>query len=356
MTDKQLVLMAQEAGFKAAVIPTNDVVVNYDFRTFCEENRCGKYGANYSCPPDCGTPQQVHDILLSKDTALVLQMICDIDGYDDIQAVQAARSSLNHAVLKVFDTLVAEGYSAIPLGYNGCPLCNPCRRTLGQPCAFPDRKISCLSAYCVDVTQLAKRCSMEFTWSDKKLYLFGMIIFDKKPEDAEKGQIHVYTGDGKGKTTAALGLAVRAAGADKKVYIGQFIKDMEYHEVKVLRSVGVTVELYGSGDGCFINRAPQQNDVQAAEAAVQRAKQAAACGEYDVVILDEINIAHTLKLITTQQMLDIMDSKADRTELVFTGRYCPQQVLDKADLVTEMKEVRHYYNTKGLLSRDGIER
>ena len=183
-----------------------------------------------------------------------------------------------------------------------------------------------------------------------------MIIFDKKPEDADKGQIHVYTGDGKGKTTAALGLAVRAAGADKKVYIGQFIKDMEYHEVKVLRSVGVSVELYGSGDGCFINREPGQNDVQAAEDAVQRAKQAAACGEYDVVILDEINIAHTLKLISTQQMLDIMDSKADKTELVFTGRYCPQEVLDKADLVTEMKEIRHYYNTKGLLSRDGIER
>lgn len=173
----------------------------------------------------------------------------------------------------------------------------------------------------------------------------------------EKGQIHVYTGDGKGKTTAALGLAVRAAGAGKTVYIGQFIKDMEYHEVGVLRSLkGVTVELYGSGDGCFIDRVPAQKDLDAAALAVKKATEAASGGKYDVVILDEINIAHTLRLVTEHQMLDIMDSKAEKTELIFTGRNCPQRVLDKADLVTEMKEIRHYYATKGLLARDGIER
>ena len=155
----------------------------------------------------------------------------------------------------------------------------------------------------------------------------------------EKGQIHIYTGDGKGKTTAALGLAVRAAGAGKTVYIGQFIKDMEYHEISVLRSIkGITVELYGSGDGCFIDRVPVQKDLDAAAEAVKKATDAASCGKYDVVILDEINIAHTLHLITEQQMLDIMSQKADKTELVFTGRNCPQCVMDKADLVTEMKE------------------
>ena len=173
----------------------------------------------------------------------------------------------------------------------------------------------------------------------------------------EKGQIHIYTGDGKGKTTAAIGLAVRAIGAGKKVYIGQFIKDMEYHEIAVLRSLpNVTVELYGSGDGCFIGREPAQKDIDAANEAVNKAIVAAYSGEYDVVILDEINIAYALKLVTAQQMLCIMDSKADTTELVFTGRGCPQEVLDKADLVTEMKEIRHYYATKGLLARDGIER
>ena len=172
-----------------------------------------------------------------------------------------------------------------------------------------------------------------------------------------KGQIHIYTGDGKGKTTAAIGLAIRAAGAGKKVYIGQFIKDMEYHEIAVLRSVkNITVELYGSGDGCFIDRNPAQKDIDAANKAVDKATAAAGNGEYDVVILDEINIANTLNLVSVQQMLDIMGSKADKTELVFTGRNCPQEVMDRADLITEMKEIRHYYATKGLLARDGIER
>ena len=111
----------------------------------------------------------------------------------------------------------------------------------------------------------------------------------------DKGQIHIYTGDGKGKTTAAIGLAIRAAGAGKKVYIGQFIKDMEYNEVSVLRSIsGITVELYGSGDGCFIDRNPEQKDIEAANDAVCKATEAVNSGEYDVVILDEINIANNL--------------------------------------------------------------
>lgn len=171
------------------------------------------------------------------------------------------------------------------------------------------------------------------------------------------GQIHIYTGDGKGKTTAAIGLAIRAAGAGKKVYIGQFIKDMEYHEVGVLRSIeGITVELYGTGDGCFINRLPTQKDIDGAKQALEKGCKAAAEGYYDVVILDEINIAYGLKLITAQQMSEIMEKKADKTELIFTGRGCPDEVLAKADLVTEMKEIRHYYSQKGLLARDGIER
>ena len=179
MTDKQLLSIAQEQGFIPAIISTQDIVVDYSFRKFCEDNLCGKYGANYSCPPDCGTPQQVHNKLLSKNSALVLQMICDIESYEDKAMVQQARTALNQAVLAVTDKMTAERYSVIPLGYNGCPLCNPCKRTLNQSCAFPDRQISCVSAYCINVTELAKNCQLEFTWSDKKLYLFGIILFDK---------------------------------------------------------------------------------------------------------------------------------------------------------------------------------
>ncbi|MBE6886905.1 MAG: DUF2284 domain-containing protein [Ruminococcaceae bacterium] len=179
MTDIQLLSIAREQGFNPAIISTKDIVVDYSFRKFCEDNLCGKYGANYSCPPDCGTPRQVHQKMLSKDSALVLQMICDIESYEDKAAVQQARASLNKAVLAVMDKMNECGYSTIPLGYNGCPLCNPCRRTLNQPCVFPERQISCVSAYCINVSELAETCRMEFTWSDKKLYLFGMILFDK---------------------------------------------------------------------------------------------------------------------------------------------------------------------------------
>ena len=180
MTDKELMQIAQENGFKSAVISTKDIAVDYTFRTYCEDNLCGKYGANYSCPPDSGTPAELHRKILSKNSALVLQKIYDINGYDDKEAVQAAKQSVNYSVISVMEKMKAEGYDVIHLGYGGCPLCNPCKCTLGEPCAFPDKKISCISAYCINVTKLAKTANMEFDWSTNKLYLFGMILFDKQ--------------------------------------------------------------------------------------------------------------------------------------------------------------------------------
>lgn len=173
----------------------------------------------------------------------------------------------------------------------------------------------------------------------------------------QQGQTHIYTGDGKGKTTAAIGLAVRALGAGNKVYLGQFIKDMEYHELAVLKQLpNITIELYGSGDGCFIGRNPEQKDLDAAKEGVRKLHEALLCKKYDLVIADEINVAWMLHLVSEEDMLLLLNDKPDDVELVLTGRGCPQSVLDKADLITEMKEVRHYYNEKGLLARDGIER
>ena len=173
----------------------------------------------------------------------------------------------------------------------------------------------------------------------------------------ENGQTHIYTGDGKGKTTAAMGLALRALGAGKTVYIGQFIKDMEYHEIDVLRKIGgVTIELYGSGDGCFIGRVPEQKDLDAAKNGIDSIRNAMLGGKYDLVIADEINVAWLLHVVKEEDMVSLLDEKPDTVELVFTGRGCPQSVLDKADLITEMKEVRHYYTEKGLFARDGVER
>ena len=172
----------------------------------------------------------------------------------------------------------------------------------------------------------------------------------------EERQIHIYTGPGKGKTTAAVGLAVRALGAGWKVYMGQFIKDMPYHELSILeKHPNMTVELYGSGRGCFIGRDPDPADIAAAQEGLQKAKAAMHAG-YDLVILDEINVACALHLITEADMLSVLDARPASVELVLTGRSCPEAVLARADLVTEMREVRHYYTTKHLPPRDGIER
>lgn len=169
--------------------------------------------------------------------------------------------------------------------------------------------------------------------------------------------MQVYYGNGKGKTTAAMGLAVRALGGGKRVYIGQFIKDMAYGEISVIRNLpGAVTELYGSGQGCIIGRAANEKDYASAARGYEKAKAALISQDYDLVILDEINVACVLKLLTVQQLLDLMDMRPVTTELVFTGRGCPQAVLNLADLITEMREVRHYYHTKGLLARDGIER
>ena len=170
-----------------------------------------------------------------------------------------------------------------------------------------------------------------------------------------EGQFQIYTGDGKGKTTAALGLAVRAAGAGMRVYIGQFIKDQEYHEVPLLRRLGVVVELYGTGQGCLIGKHPAQEDLDAAADGLKKAQAALQSGRYDLVILDEINVAWQLGLLQETQLEQLAKLRPQPVELVYTGRGCPPALLQLADLVTEMQEVKHYYHTKGLLAREGIE-
>jgi cob(I)alamin adenosyltransferase len=172
----------------------------------------------------------------------------------------------------------------------------------------------------------------------------------------DKGYFQIYTGTGKGKTTAALGLTMRAAGAGLSVYIGQFIKSMEYHEIGILRDrfPEVTVELYGI-EGCIVNREPDANDKKAAADGLARAAEILMSGSYDIMILDEFFIAMNFGLISEKQAMDLVDSKAEGTELIMTGRYAPEALIDRADLVTDMNEVRHYW-TQGVEARDGIER
>lgn len=169
-----------------------------------------------------------------------------------------------------------------------------------------------------------------------------------------KGYIHVYTGNGKGKTTAAIGLAVRAACAGFNVYIGQFVKGMEYSEVKISELLpNIEIEQYGKD--CFIENAPTEEDVDLAVCGLEKIEEILLSDKYDVVILDEVTIAIYFKLFTTEELISVLEKKNERTEIVLTGRYADERLIELADLVTEMKEIKHYYY-KGVEARDGIER
>ncbi|MBI9011121.1 MAG: cob(I)yrinic acid a,c-diamide adenosyltransferase [Clostridiales bacterium] len=168
------------------------------------------------------------------------------------------------------------------------------------------------------------------------------------------GYVHVYTGDGKGKTTAAFGLAVRSLYAGKNVYIGQFIKSMKYHEVGLENDFeNITIEQYG--DDCFIEKDPAEKDIQMAKDGLDKINKIIKSSIYDVVILDEITIALYYKLFSVIELLDILKERPDELEIIITGRYAPDELIEYADLVTEMKEIKHYYK-QGVLSRDGIDR
>jgi len=169
----------------------------------------------------------------------------------------------------------------------------------------------------------------------------------------EKGYIHIYTGNGKGKTTAALGLAMRAVCAGKKVYMGQFVKGMKYSEVKAQEYLP-NFHIEQLGRSCFIEKAPTQEDIDLAVKGLTKCNNILRNGEYDVVILDEINIALYFKLFSVEYVLDMLRNKRENVEVILTGRYAPQELIDIADLVTEMKEIKHYY-AKGIMARKGIE-
>lgn len=170
-----------------------------------------------------------------------------------------------------------------------------------------------------------------------------------------KGYIQVYTGNGKGKTTAALGLTLRAAGAGLKVYFVQFIKHGDYSEIKALKAFSDLITADQFGRGRFITGMPAPEDVAVAGAGLEKVRIAMKSGDYDVIVLDEANGAVQLGLFPVSALLKIMDEKPGGLELVITGREAHEEVLARADLVTEMKEIKHYY-AKGVAARAGIEK
>jgi cob(I)alamin adenosyltransferase len=174
-------------------------------------------------------------------------------------------------------------------------------------------------------------------------------------QQLSKGYVQVYTGDGKGKTTAALGLALRASGHGMRTYIGQFMKGQIYGELDALRDHPcITIEQYGDVR-CIRREEATPDHVAQAQRGLERAREAMLSGEYDIVVLDEVNVTIWFGLLTVEEVLALLDEKPEHVEVILTGRRAPQELIERADLVTEMREIKHYYQ-QGVLAREGIER
>ena len=175
--------------------------------------------------------------------------------------------------------------------------------------------------------------------------------------DIGKGYVQVYTGNGKGKTTASLGLALRAAGHGLKTVIVQFMKGwIDYGELAGVRMLSPYVEIHQAGRDTFVNRKnPDPEDVRLAREGFELAKETVLGHRADIVVLDEINCAVDFGLLPVDEVLELLRNKPDGMELVLTGRGAPREIVDAADLVTEMREVKHYY-AKGVDARTGVER
>jgi cob(I)alamin adenosyltransferase len=173
-----------------------------------------------------------------------------------------------------------------------------------------------------------------------------------------KGLVIVYTGDGKGKTTAALGMALRAAGHGMKVLIVQFVKSFKsYGELKFVKKYNCGIKIETMGKGYVKIRGdvhPFEEHVKAAKKTLEYAKEQIQSKKYRIVVLDEINIALDKKLLTLKEVTDLIKQKPPELHLVLTGRNAPKKLIQLADLVSEVKEVKHPFK-KGILAQKGIE-
>ncbi len=168
------------------------------------------------------------------------------------------------------------------------------------------------------------------------------------------GLIQVYTGNGKGKTTAALGQALRAAGRDKKILIVQFMKKWDYGELHSIKHIPqITIKPFGTKDFVYKGRA-KEIDYQEARKAFAEGVQGATSGKYDIVIFDELNVALDFGLLEILEVINFLKNKPETVEVIITGRNAPAEILDLADLVTEMREIKHPFQ-KGIKARIGIE-
>lgn len=170
----------------------------------------------------------------------------------------------------------------------------------------------------------------------------------------KKGYVQVYTGDGKGKTSASLGLCLRALACGLRVFYAQFIKNGKSSEFKVLGAASPAFTHRAFGYGRFIKGKPSAKDYEFASAGLQECREAVSSGKYDVVVMDEANGAVKAGLFTADNVLEVIKAKHQKVELIITGRNAAPEIISAADLVTEMNVIKHYM-AKGVKARKGIE-
>ena len=177
MTNEQIIQYAVDEGFASAeIVDTCDIVFDPTFRPYCEENLCGQYGANYSCPPDCGSPEAMKQRILAHKKALVLQTIWEISDYSDMTLIKPAKASHNASEIRLVKRLRAEGCDGFIVGASGCALCSPCAQTLGEPCRFPERACSSMEGYGLFVTQVCRANGVEYHYGEKTItYTAGVL-------------------------------------------------------------------------------------------------------------------------------------------------------------------------------------
>jgi cob(I)alamin adenosyltransferase len=170
-----------------------------------------------------------------------------------------------------------------------------------------------------------------------------------------KGLIQVYTGNGKGKTTAAFGQALRAIGQGFRVCVIQFMKGRKYGEFIAAEKYLPNLTIHLSGLDSFVMRDnPAPVDIEHARKGLELARKVVASGDYDMVILDEINVAVDFKLIPLAEVIEIIRTRPPALDLILTGRYAPPEIKELADTVSEIREIKHHYNA-GIKDRAGIE-
>jgi len=178
MTEAEMIQIALDEGFSAAaIVDVGEIVFNPEFRKYCAENLCGQYNANYTCPPDCGSVEEMQARILARRRALVVQTKWEIASYSDSEAIADAKQMHNQAMLRCVERFRSGDRPGVMAGASCCRLCKRCGRITGEACPHPQLRFSCMSAYCIHVKKLTDACGMDYCLEPGWLALFGMYAF-----------------------------------------------------------------------------------------------------------------------------------------------------------------------------------